>query len=98
MSDLSLEGRRQSPLGFRGMRTDVKQPAAQLLRYPSVLRDVPKVVRRNRLVRNSPEDPWPGAHDTTRPVVGFTYKVRTRKPETYSEDVVVCACLQRDLT
>lgn len=40
--------------------------------------DFEEVVRSNRLVRTSPEDPWLGAHDTTRPVVGFTYKVFRR--------------------
>lgn len=35
----------------------------------------PKVVRSNQLVKSSPGDPWLGAHDTTKPVVGFTYKV-----------------------
>ena len=34
-----------------------------------------KLVRNNRLVRTSPTDPWLGAHDTSRLVVGFTYKV-----------------------
>eukprot|EP00903_Cladosiphon_okamuranus_P016717 g15409.t1 len=40
--------------------------------------DFEEVVRSNRLVRTSTADPWLGAHDTTRPIVGFTYKVFRR--------------------
>lgn len=60
------------------MCTDLTQPTPQPLPYSCILRDIAKVVRSNRLVRSSPGHPWLGAHDTTRPVVGFTYKVHTR--------------------
>lgn len=33
------------------------------------------MVRSNGLVDTSPGDPWLGAGDTKKPVVGFTYKV-----------------------
>ncbi|CAM9899034.1 unnamed protein product, partial [Ectocarpus sp. 12 AP-2014] len=40
--------------------------------------DFEKVVRSNGLVDISPGDPWLGADDAERPVVGFTYKVFRR--------------------
>ncbi|CAM9932793.1 unnamed protein product, partial [Ectocarpus fasciculatus] len=40
--------------------------------------DFEKVVRSNGLVDTSPGNPWLGADDTERPVIGFTYKVFRR--------------------